>query len=111
MAPGRCWSGWASRTGTATPGPARSSEGETSLHGLILLDLPDHDSVAAGAAVETDRLVGLADLMVWVLDPQKYADAAVHRRYLVPLAGHSVGHRGRAQPVRSAQPPRRPRTA
>jgi len=24
-----------------------------------------------------------------VLDPQKYADAAVHRRFLVPLAGHS----------------------
>jgi hypothetical protein len=28
--------------------------------------------------------------MVWVLDPQKYADASVHRRYLVPLAGHSA---------------------
>ena len=27
--------------------------------------------------------------MIWVLDPQKYADAAVHRRFLVPLAGHS----------------------
>ncbi|MGH3119685.1 MAG: ABC transporter, partial [Streptosporangiaceae bacterium] len=51
--------------------------------------LPDHDSVAAGAAVETNRLVGLADLMLWVLDPQKYADASVHRRYLTPLAGHS----------------------
>jgi GTP-binding protein EngB required for normal cell division/ABC-type sugar transport system permease subunit len=71
---------------------ARSSalgEGETSLHGLILIDLPDHDSVAAGASAETDRLVGLADLMVWVLDPQKYADAAVHSRYLTPLASHS----------------------
>ena len=65
------------------------SEGEASLRGLILIDLPDHDSVAAGAAVETNRLVGLADLMLWVLDPQKYADASVHRRYLTPLAGHS----------------------
>jgi hypothetical protein len=27
--------------------------------------------------------------MVWILDPQKYADAAVHRRFLVPMAGHS----------------------
>jgi len=71
---------------------ARSSalgEGESSLRGLILIDLPDHDSVAAGASLETDRLLGLADLMVWVLDPQKYADAAVHSRYLKPLAGHS----------------------
>ncbi len=63
--------------------------GEASLNGLVLLDLPDHDSVVGGASGQVDRLIGMADLMVWVLDPQKYADAAVHRRYLVPLAGHS----------------------
>jgi len=63
--------------------------GEASLNGLVLLDLPDHDSVVGGATHQVDRLIGMADLMVWVLDPQKYADAAVHRRYLVPLAGHS----------------------
>jgi GTP-binding protein EngB required for normal cell division len=71
---------------------ARSSaldEGEDSLRGLVLLDLPDHDSVVTGASGEVNRLVALADLMVWVLDPQKYADAAVHSRYLRPLAGHS----------------------
>lgn len=63
--------------------------GEAALHGLILLDLPDHDSVVTDDSNQVDRLVGMADLMVWVLDPQKYADAAVHRKYLVPLAGHS----------------------
>jgi GTP-binding protein EngB required for normal cell division len=63
--------------------------GEDSLTGLVLLDLPDHDSVMTHASDLVDRVVGLADLMVWVLDPQKYADAAVHRRFLVPLAGHS----------------------
>jgi len=71
---------------------ARSSpldRGEDAMAGLILLDLPDHDSVVSGASGQVDRLVGLADLIVWVLDPQKYADAAVHRRYLVPLSGHS----------------------
>ncbi|HEY5985330.1 MAG TPA: GTPase [Streptosporangiaceae bacterium] len=71
---------------------ARSSalgEGERSLSGLLLLDLPDHDSVLAGRSSEVSRLVALADLMIWVLDPQKYADAAVHSRYLVPMAGHS----------------------
>ena len=62
--------------------------GETALNGLLLLDLPDHDSVAAGAATAVDRLVSLADLMVWVLDPQKYADAAVHNRFLSKLARH-----------------------
>jgi GTP-binding protein EngB required for normal cell division len=63
--------------------------GEQSMNGLVLLDLPDHDSVMGHATDEVDQLVGLSDLIVWVLDPQKYADAAVHRRFLVPLAGHS----------------------
>jgi hypothetical protein len=39
--------------------------------------------------LEVDRLVQLVDVLVWVLDPEKYADAAVHERYLVPLAGHA----------------------
>ena len=65
-------------------------QGEESLRGLVLLDLPDHDSVVGGNSAIVDRFVGLADLMIWVLDPQKYADAAVHRRYLEPLAGHAA---------------------
>ena len=71
---------------------ARSSaleEGERALTGLLLVDLPDHDSVVSGGSAEVSRLVAQADLMVWVLDPQKYADAAVHSGYLVPMAGHS----------------------
>jgi len=64
--------------------------GESALNGLVLVDLPDHDSVAGGASGQVEKLVGMTDLMVWVLDPQKYADAAVHQRYLVPLAGHSA---------------------
>jgi GTP-binding protein EngB required for normal cell division len=65
-------------------------QGETSLTGLLLLDLPDHDSVVTGSAAMVDRLVKLVDMLVWVLDPLKYADASVHRRYLVPLAGHAA---------------------
>jgi GTP-binding protein EngB required for normal cell division len=65
-------------------------EGETGMHGLLLLDLPDHDSVVSGSAALVDRLVKLADLLIWVLDPLKYADASVHKRYLVPLAGHAA---------------------
>src|SRR6202000_309166 len=63
--------------------------GETALNGLLLLGLPRHDSVAAGAATAVDRLISLADLMVWVLDPQKYADAAVHNRFLSKMAQHA----------------------
>src|SRR5271155_2666111 len=65
-------------------------EGEASLTGLLLLDLPDHDSVVTGSAAMVDRLVKMADMLVWVLDPLKYADASVHQRYLVPLSGHSA---------------------
>jgi len=65
-------------------------DGEAQLTGMLLLDLPDHDSVVTGSAALVDRLVKMADMLVWVLDPLKYADASVHRRYLVPLAGHSA---------------------
>ncbi|MDQ4039943.1 MAG: 50S ribosome-binding GTPase [Actinomycetota bacterium] len=58
------------------------------LAGLVLLDLPDHDSTALAHRLEVDRLVELVDLMVWVVDPQKYADDVLHRRYLTPLAKH-----------------------
>jgi GTP-binding protein EngB required for normal cell division len=59
------------------------------LDGLVLLDLPDHDSTAVTHRMEVDRLVQLVDVLVWVVDPQKYADAALHDRYLKPLADHS----------------------
>lgn len=62
--------------------------GDRDLDGLVLLDLPDHDSTEVAHHVEVDRVVKLADLLVWVLDPQKYADSALHDRYLRPLASH-----------------------
>ena len=58
------------------------------LQGVVLLDLPDHDSTEVSHHLEVDRLVRLADMLVWVLDPQKYADAAIHDRYLAPLNAH-----------------------
>lgn len=58
------------------------------LRGVVLLDLPDHDSTEVSHHLEVERLVQLADMFVWVLDPQKYADAAIHDRFLKPLAGH-----------------------
>jgi GTPase Era involved in 16S rRNA processing len=61
---------------------------EDELEGVVLLDLPDHDSTELSHHLEVDRLVELADMLVWVLDPQKYADAAVHDRYLAPMANH-----------------------
>jgi GTPase Era involved in 16S rRNA processing len=63
-------------------------DSQSDLDGVVLLDLPDHDSTEVAHHLEVDRLVDLADLLVWVLDPQKYADAAVHDRYLAPAADH-----------------------
>nr|WP_257210702.1 ATP-binding protein [Actinomyces ruminis] len=48
----------------------------------MLLDVPDYDSINTEHALQVDRLVPLADLLVWVVDPQKYADAALHEGYL-----------------------------
>lgn len=56
---------------------------------LVLLDLPDHDSTEVAHKVTVDRLVNLVDMLVWVVDPQKYADAALHDGYLKPLADHA----------------------
>ena len=62
---------------------------DTRLDGLVLLDLPDHDSTEVSHHLEMDRLIKYADLLVWVLDPQKYADAAIHDRYIRPMASYA----------------------
>jgi len=61
---------------------------EEDLQGLVLVDVPDHDSIAEEHREFVDQIVPLADVLIWVLDPQKYADAAVHTRYLQELGGH-----------------------
>ena len=58
------------------------------LDGLVLLDLPDFDSTSVEHRVEVDRLIGLVDLFVWVVDPQKYADNVLHQLYLRRLNRH-----------------------
>ncbi len=78
----------------ALPAGDGSSEGGAgasgaSLDGLILLDLPDHDSTEKSNQLQVDRMVQLVDVMVWVVDPQKYADAVLHERYLRPLVEHA----------------------
>ncbi|OKI05362.1 ATP-binding protein [Streptomyces sp. CB02923] len=63
--------------------------GSAALPGLVLLDLPDHDSAATGHREQVDRMLELVDAVIWVVDPEKYADAVLHERYLRPLAGHA----------------------
>ncbi|OBF29347.1 ABC transporter [Mycobacterium sp. ACS1612] len=65
-----------------------NSSSAPDLSGLVLLDLPDHDSIELSHRAEVDRLIRLVDAFVWVLDPQKYADAVLHDTYLRPLGVH-----------------------
>ena len=58
------------------------------LAGLVLLDMPDHDSRETSHRLDVDRLVTRVDMLIWVVDPQKYADDALHTDYLRQLRGH-----------------------
>ena len=69
---------------------ALDADEQAPLRGLVLLDLPDHDSVSPAHREVVDRVVPLADLIVWVVDPQKYADDALHTGYLRQLVGHEA---------------------
>jgi GTPase Era involved in 16S rRNA processing len=82
------WLGIPPRHQTTRDSMLDTGREDNALQGVVLLDLPDHDSTEVSHHLEVDRLVQLADLLVWVLDPQKYADAAIHDRYLAPLASH-----------------------
>ena len=66
-----------------------SGWGGRNLGGLVLLDLPDVDSVIIGHHRRAARLAETVDVLVWVLDPQKYADAVVHQEYLRPMSRHA----------------------
>lgn len=66
---------------------ALDGDTEDALAGLILLDLPDYDSVAEEHREVVDHVLPMADLLVWVVDPQKYADDALHSGYLSKLSG------------------------
>ncbi|WP_189148994.1 YfjP family GTPase [Streptomyces lacrimifluminis] len=69
--------------------PLQSAEAEAQLRGLVLVDLPDHDSAAVQHREQVDRVLALVDAVIWVVDPEKYADAVLHERYLRPMAGHA----------------------
>jgi hypothetical protein len=58
------------------------------LRGLVLIDLPDIDSVAMSHRDTCQQLIPLADMLVWVTDPVKYADPSLHARYLEPMGEH-----------------------
>ena len=82
------WMGIPLRHQTTRDSMLDSGRDARDLRGLVLLDLPDHDSTEVSHHLEVQRLIVLADLMIWVLDPQKYADKAVHEDFFRPMSSH-----------------------
>ena len=70
---------------------ALDGDDEVGLRGMVLLDLPDVDSIQPAHRAEVDRLLDLVDVVVWVTDPQKYADLVVHDGYLRRMAAQRGG--------------------
>ncbi|WP_216379288.1 GTPase [Arcanobacterium phocae] len=56
---------------------------------FVLVDLPDIDSTSAENRTLATSIIKRADVVVWVVDPQKYADSVVHDDYLAQRSEHS----------------------
>ncbi len=55
---------------------------------VVLIDLPDFDSIESRHRAIVDEVLPSVDHVVWVTDPEKYRDAVLHSDYLEPLASY-----------------------
>jgi GTP-binding protein EngB required for normal cell division len=55
---------------------------------LCLIDLPDTDSVEIDHRHQVDALLPRVDIVIWVTDPEKYRDAALHQAHISLLAAY-----------------------
>jgi GTP-binding protein EngB required for normal cell division len=55
---------------------------------LCLIDMPDTDSVEIEHRLTVEALLPRLDIVVWVVDPEKYRDAAFHDSYVGKLAAY-----------------------
>jgi GTP-binding protein EngB required for normal cell division len=62
--------------------------GQDRFPNLAVLDLPDYDSIDRSHRATVEYLLPRVDAVAWVVDPEKYNDAALHDRYLAPLAAY-----------------------
>jgi hypothetical protein len=56
------------------------------LTSTVLVDLPDFDSIETAHRHIVGRVLPTVDAVLWVFDPEKYADGIVHDRFLAPMA-------------------------
>ncbi len=55
--------------------------------GLAIIDMTDVDSLESAHRLRVEELLPSIDVVIWVLDPLKYADALLHREFIAPSAG------------------------
>lgn len=55
---------------------------------LVLLDLPDTDSLVTDHRHRVESLLPNVDVVVWVTDVEKYRDHVLHNDFIRPLAGY-----------------------
>jgi GTP-binding protein EngB required for normal cell division len=55
---------------------------------VVLIDLPDLDSIDPAHREQVDDFLPYLDLVLWVVDPEKYRDRVLHEGYVRPLAAH-----------------------
>ncbi len=57
---------------------------------VVLIDMPDTDSVVGAHRAIFESLLPRVDLVWWVVDPEKYSDRLLHREYLGPLSEYQA---------------------
>lgn len=55
---------------------------------IAIIDLPDVDSVDRRHRETVAGVLPIIDLVVWVVDPEKYRDRVLHSEHLAPLVHH-----------------------
>jgi hypothetical protein len=58
------------------------------VHSKILVDLPDFDSTAQVHRHVVEAVLPLVDAVVWIFDPEKYADDIIHKEFLATLVAY-----------------------
>lgn len=58
--------------------------------GLCLIDLPDTDSVEVDHRLLVESMLPRLDLVVWVVDPEKYRDFSLHDGHLKRLVAYAA---------------------
>ena len=61
-----------------------------SLSTTVLVDLPDFDSIETAHRHIVEVVLPTVDAVVWVVDPEKYADPVIHEGFLSPLSRYGA---------------------